>query len=57
MYGRRRLMPLQTRKEELERRLKQSRRLLRGAGDRTTSERISKLIGDLEHEQQLERER
>jgi hypothetical protein len=50
-------MPVQPRKEELERRLEQSRRLLRGAGDRTTCDRIGKLILDLEHEQELERER
>jgi hypothetical protein len=35
----------------------QSRRLLRGANDRTTSDRIGKLIGDLEREQQIESER
>ena len=45
------------RKEELERRLEQSRRLLRSASDDATSERIGKLIGDLEHEQQLQREK
>jgi hypothetical protein len=58
MYGRRHApMPQQTRKEELERRLEQSRRLLRGAGDRVTCDRIGKLIHDLEREQELERER
>jgi hypothetical protein len=46
----------QGRKEELERRLEQSRRLLRGASDNTTCERIGKLIGDLEREQQRESE-
>ena len=46
-----------SRKAELERRLEQSRRLLKGAGDRTTSERIGKLIDELEREQQRERER
>jgi hypothetical protein len=50
-------MALQTRKEELERRLEQSRRLLRGAVDRATSDRIGKLIGELEREQQIESER
>jgi hypothetical protein len=50
-------MPPNARKEELERRLEQSRRLLRGAGDRVTCDRIGKLIVDLEHEQALERER
>jgi hypothetical protein len=49
-------MALQTRKEELERRLEQSRRLLRDASDRTTSERIGKLIDELEREQQIESE-
>jgi hypothetical protein len=42
-----------TRKEELERRLEQSRRLLRCVSDIETCERIGRLIGDLEHEQQL----
>jgi hypothetical protein len=42
----------QTRKEELERRLEQSRRLLRAVPDPATSERIGKLIGDLERERQ-----
>jgi hypothetical protein len=50
-------MALQSRKEERERRLEQSRRLLRGASDRTTSDRIGKLISDLERERQLEDER
>jgi len=50
-------MPLQTRKEELERRLEQSRRLLRSIADGPTCERLGRLISDLEHEQQLERER
>jgi hypothetical protein len=45
------------RKEELERRLEQSRRLLRSASDTETSERIGRLIGDLEHEQQLQKEK
>jgi hypothetical protein len=42
-----------TRKEELERRLEQSRRLLRIVSDDVTCERIGRLIGDLEREQQL----
>jgi hypothetical protein len=50
-------MALQTRKEELERRLEQSRRLSRGATDGTTFDRIGKLIGDLEREQLIESER
>jgi hypothetical protein len=44
------------RKEELERRLEQSRRLLRSVSDNVTTERICRLIADLEHEQQLQRE-
>jgi hypothetical protein len=50
-------MTSQSRKEELERRLEQSRRLLRSASDRTTSDRIGRLISDLERERQLENER
>jgi hypothetical protein len=50
-------MAPQSRKEELERRLEQSRHLLRGASDRMTSDRIGKLIGELEREQQIESER
>ena len=50
-------MAAQSRKEELERRLEQSRRLLRSASDRMTCDRIGKLIGELEHEQKLESER
>ena len=48
---------MSSRKEEIERRLEQSRRLLKGANDRTTSERIGKLIGDLEQEQERENEK
>jgi hypothetical protein len=48
---------IQSRKEELERRLEQSRRLLRSAVDPTTSERIGKMIGDLEQEIQLDKEK
>ena len=50
-------MPLQTRKEELERRLEQSRCLLRSITDGPTCERLGRLISDLEHEQKIERER
>jgi hypothetical protein len=45
-----------SRKEELERRLDQSRRLLKVANDPTTKERIGLLIGDLEQQQQQETE-
>jgi hypothetical protein len=50
-------MPLQARKEELQRRLEQSRRLLRSITDRTTCDRIGKLIFDLEREQERENEK
>jgi hypothetical protein len=46
-----------SRKERLERRLEQSRRLLKSATDKTTVERIGELIGDLEQEQQREGEK
>jgi hypothetical protein len=42
-----------TRKKELERRLEQSRRLLHSVSDDVTRDRIARLIGDLEREQQL----
>jgi hypothetical protein len=42
-----------TRKKELDRRLEQSRRLLHSVSDDVTRERIARLIGDLEREQQL----
>jgi hypothetical protein len=45
------------REEEIERRLEQSRRLLRGAADPTTTERLYKMIGELEHEKQLDTEK
>jgi hypothetical protein len=45
------------REREIERRLEQSRRLLRGAADPTTTERIGNLIGELEQERRLEREK
>jgi hypothetical protein len=38
-------------KDEIERRLEQSRRLKRSSADPTTFERLSKLIDDLETEQ------
>ena len=40
-----------SRKEELERRLEQSRRLSKDVNDPTTKERLNKLTGDLEAEQ------
>ena len=45
------------RKEQLERRLEQSRRLLKGVNDSITSERIEKLVSDLEQEKRLENEK
>jgi hypothetical protein len=46
------MMPDQlARQEQIALRLEQSRRLLRDTNDATTTERIGKLIGDLEHEQ------
>jgi hypothetical protein len=45
------------REEEIERRLEQSKRLLRGAADPTTAERLCKLIAELEHEKQLDTEK
>jgi hypothetical protein len=52
------MMPDQlARQEQIARRLEQSRRLLRGANDPATTERIGKLIGDLEHEQAEESEK
>jgi hypothetical protein len=47
----------ESRKEQLERRLEQSRRLLKDANDPTTKERIGMLIGDLVREQQQETEK
>jgi len=40
-----------SRKEELERRLEQSRRLSKDVNDPTTKERLNKLTGDLEAKQ------
>jgi hypothetical protein len=50
-------MPDPIRHAELERRLEQSLRLQRSASDRTTSDRIGKLIDELEDEQQRETEK
>ena len=43
------------REQEIERRLEQSKRLLRGAADPTTTERIGRLIDELEQEKQLDK--
>jgi hypothetical protein len=52
------MMPDQiARQEEIERRLEQSRRLLKEAADATTTARIDKLIGDLEQQRAEEREK
>jgi hypothetical protein len=45
------------REQEIERRLEQSKRLLRGAPDPTTIARIGRLIGELEQEKQLDKEK
>ena len=45
------------RDQEIERRLEQSKRLLKGAIDPTTTERIGKMIGELEQEKQLDKEK
>jgi hypothetical protein len=45
------------RKEELERRLEQSRRLSRDATDQTTHERLAELIDDLEKEKKHEQKK
>jgi hypothetical protein len=45
------------RDREIERRLEQSRRLLAGAVDLQTTERIERLIGELEREQRMEKEK
>jgi hypothetical protein len=45
------------REQEIERRLEQSRRLLRGAADPMTTERIEKMIGELEQEIELDKEK
>jgi hypothetical protein len=46
-----------SRKEELERRLEQSKRLLKDSSDPTTQKRIGHLIDDLENEQKEEKEK
>lgn len=52
------MMPDQlARQEQIQRRLEQSRRLLKGANDPTTTDRMGKLIDDLEHERVEEREK
>ena len=52
------MMPDQiARQEEIERRLEQSKRLLKDANDPTTTARIDKLITDLEQEQVEEKEK
>jgi predicted transcriptional regulator of viral defense system len=45
------------REQEIERRLEQSKRLLKGTVDPTTTERIGRLIGELEQEIQLDKEK
>jgi hypothetical protein len=45
------------REQEIERRLEQSRRLLQGTVDPTTTERIGRLIGELEQEKRLDKEK
>jgi hypothetical protein len=45
------------REQEIERRLEQSKRLLQGTVDPTTTERIGRLIGELEQEIQLDKEK
>jgi hypothetical protein len=52
------MMPDQiARQEEIERRLEQSRRLLKSASDPKTTARIDKLVADLEQEQVEEKEK
>jgi hypothetical protein len=52
------MMPDQlARQEQIARRLEQSLRLLRCANDPTTTERIARLIDDLEHERAEEKEK
>jgi hypothetical protein len=43
--------------QEIERRLEQSKRLLQGTVDPMTTERIGRLIGELEQEKRLDKER
>jgi hypothetical protein len=52
------MMPDQlARQEQIALRLEESKRLLRGAHDPTTTERIGKQISDVEHEQVEEKEK
>ncbi|MEH2490429.1 MULTISPECIES: hypothetical protein [Bradyrhizobium] len=52
------MMPDQlARQEQIAVRLAQSKRLLKAVNDPTTTERIGKLISDLEHEQAEEKEK
>jgi hypothetical protein len=52
------MMPDQLfRQEQIARRLEQARRLVQGANDVVTTERIKKLIGNLENEQMEENEK
>ncbi|MET3839095.1 hypothetical protein [Bradyrhizobium sp. OAE829] len=52
------MMPDQlARQEQIARRLEQAKRLVKGANDARTIERIGKMIGDLEHEQAEEKEK
>jgi hypothetical protein len=45
------------RQEQIAVRLEQSKRLLRGANDPATAQRIGKLIGDLERERSEDKEK
>jgi hypothetical protein len=45
------------RQEQIAVRLEQSKRLLRGANDAATAQRIGKLIGDLERERSEDKEK
>ena len=45
------------REQEIERRLEQSKRLLQGTVDPMTTERIGRLIGELEQEKRLDKEK
>lgn len=52
------MMPDQlARQEQIAVRLEQSKRLLRGANDPRTTQRIGRLIGELEREQAEEKEK
>jgi hypothetical protein len=52
------MMPDQlARQEQIAVRLEQSRRLLRGANDPATTQRIGELIGELEREQAEQKEK